>query len=181
MAERHEDDWHCGVEGPTDDPTVERLRTRQVKNCFTLTLLALGVPMLLMGDEVRRTQRGNNNAYCQDNAISWLDWTLLEQHRDLHRFVKLLIAHRLHVVRLMPTRDVCLDKTRRRTEGDLATMTILAAFGRPREPPVCFFGGVCPEVSQGFSTCAVTTGYEVRRLTLSRDKLRKHSPGTAFP
>ena len=88
--------WNCGVEGPTADPAVERLRTRQVKNFFTLTLLALGVPMLLMGDEVRRTQRGNNNAYCQDNEISWFDWTLLEQHRDLHRFVKMLIAHRLH-------------------------------------------------------------------------------------
>ena len=101
--------WNCGVEGPTDDPAVERLRTRQVKNFFTLTLLALGVPMLLMGDEVRRTQRGNNNAYCQDNDLSWLDWTLLEQHRDLHRFVKTLIAHRLHVARLMPARDVGLS------------------------------------------------------------------------
>ena len=59
-----------------------------------LTLLALGVPMLLMGDEVQRTQRGNNNAYCQDNDISWFDWTLLEKHRDLHRFVKMLISQR---------------------------------------------------------------------------------------
>jgi glycogen operon protein len=101
--------WNCGVEGPTADLAVERLRTRQVKNVFTLTLLALGVPMLLMGDEVRRTQRGNNNAYCQDNDISWLDWTLLEQHRDLHRFVKTLIAHRLQVARLMPAHDMDLS------------------------------------------------------------------------
>ncbi len=66
--------WNCGVEGPTDDPEIERLRNRQVKNFFVVTLGALGVPMLLMGDEVRRTQRGNNNAYCQDNEISWFDW-----------------------------------------------------------------------------------------------------------
>ncbi len=83
-----------GIEGPTDDPEIERARLRQVKNFFTITLLALGVPMLLMGDEVRRTQLGNNNAYCQDNEISWLDWTLLEKNADLHRFVKHLIHFR---------------------------------------------------------------------------------------
>jgi glycogen operon protein len=87
--------WNCGVEGPTEDPSVEKLRRRQVKNFFTVTLLSLGVPMILMGDEVRRTQGGNNNAYCQDNEISWLDWTLLEKHADLYRFVRLLIARRL--------------------------------------------------------------------------------------
>jgi isoamylase len=87
--------WNCGVEGPSDDPTVEKLRNRQVKNFLTVTLLSLGVPMIVMGDEVRRTQRGNNNAYCQDNEISWFDWTLLSKHADLHRFVKLLAARRL--------------------------------------------------------------------------------------
>ena len=87
--------WNCGVEGPTDDPAIERLRNRQVKNFLTVTLLSLGVPMILMGDEVRRTQGGNNNAYCQDNEISWFDWTLLEKHADVHRFVTLLIARRL--------------------------------------------------------------------------------------
>jgi len=86
--------WNCGVEGPTDDREVERLRNRQVKNFFAVTLLSLGTPMLLMGDEVRRTQRGNNNAYCQDNEISWLDWALLDRHRDVHRFVKMLIDFR---------------------------------------------------------------------------------------
>jgi isoamylase len=65
--------------------------------------------MLLMGDEVRRTQRGNNNAYCQDNDLSWFDWTLLEQHRDLHRFVKTLIAHRLQLARLAPLHDLGLS------------------------------------------------------------------------
>jgi glycogen operon protein len=87
--------WNCGVEGPTDDPEVEALRNRQVKNCLTLLLLAVGNPLLLMGDEVRRTQRGNNNAYCQDNEISWFDWSLVGEHADVHRFVKLLIAGRL--------------------------------------------------------------------------------------
>ena len=82
--------WNCGVEGPTDDPTVEAVRNRQVKNFFVLELLAAGTPMLLMGDEVRRTQRGNNNAYCQDSDISWFDWSLLERHGDIHRFVKAL-------------------------------------------------------------------------------------------
>src|SRR5438876_3789999 len=87
--------WNCGVEGPTDDPSVEKLRNRQVKNYLTVTLMSLGVPMILMGDEVRHTQGGNNNAYCQDNEISWFDWTRLEKHADVHRFVKLLIERRL--------------------------------------------------------------------------------------
>ena len=87
--------WNCGVEGPSDDPAVERLRNRQVKNFLTVTTLSLGVPMITMGDEVRRTQSGNNKAYCQDNATSWFDWTLLSRHADVHRFARLLIARRL--------------------------------------------------------------------------------------
>jgi len=86
--------WNCGVEGPTDDSAVEQLRSRQVKNFLTVTLLSLGVPMVLMGDEVRRSQRGNNNAYCLDDETSWLDWTLVSRHADVHRFVKLLNARR---------------------------------------------------------------------------------------
>jgi glycogen operon protein len=86
--------WNCGVEGPTDDPETEALRLRQIKNFFTITLLSLGVPMLLMGDEVRRTQRGNNNAYCQDNEISWFDWSLTEKNAGLLRFVRKLIRFR---------------------------------------------------------------------------------------
>ena len=91
----HNLSWNCGVEGPTDDPAVEALRNRQVKNFLALTLLALGAPMLLMGDEVRQTQGGNNNAYCQDNEIGWFDWELLDRHADVHRFVRLLIDARL--------------------------------------------------------------------------------------
>jgi isoamylase len=87
--------WNCGVEGPTDDPGVEKLRNRQVKNFLTVTMLSVGMPMLLMGDEVRRSQRGNNNAYCQDNETSWFDWTLLAKHADVHRFVTLLNARRV--------------------------------------------------------------------------------------
>ena len=87
--------WNCGVEGPSDDPEIERLRTRQVKNFLTVTLLSLGMPMILMGDETRRSQAGNNNGYCQDNEISWFDWTLLERHADVHRFVCLLNSRRI--------------------------------------------------------------------------------------
>jgi glycogen operon protein len=87
--------WNFGVEGPTDDPAVERLRNRQVKNFLTVTLLAVGLPMILMGDEVRRTQRGNNNLYCHDDERAWFDWTLLDRHRDVHRFVSLLNARRV--------------------------------------------------------------------------------------
>ena len=87
--------WNCGVEGPTEDPAVEKLRNRQVKNFLAVTMLSIGLPMISMGDEVRRTQRGNNNAYCQDNETSWFDWTLVTRHADLHRFVTLLNARRV--------------------------------------------------------------------------------------
>ena len=97
----HDDNrsWNCGFEGQTDDPEIEKLRNRQVKNLFTATILSVGVPMFVMGDEVRRTQQGNNNAYCQDNSASWFDWTLVSKHADILRFVKLLIERRV-------TRDV---------------------------------------------------------------------------
>jgi glycogen operon protein len=88
--------WNCGVEGPTADPEVERLRNRQVKNFLTLTLLATGTPMMLMGDEVRRTQGGNNNAFCQNNEISWFDWNLVAKHADISRFAKAFIALRMN-------------------------------------------------------------------------------------
>jgi glycogen operon protein len=87
--------WNCGIEGPTDDPAIESLRNRQMKNFFAVTMLSLGLPMILMGDEVRRTQQGNNNPYCQDNETSWFDWTLVTKHADLHRFVRLLCERRL--------------------------------------------------------------------------------------
>jgi len=92
--------WNCGIEGPSEDQAVEGLRCRQIKNFIVTLLLSLGTPMLLMGDEMRRTQRGNNNAYCQDNEMSWLDWRLLDRHPDLHRFVQTLIARRLRGIEM---------------------------------------------------------------------------------
>ena len=86
--------WNCGVEGPTNDPAIEKLRNRQVKNFLTVTLASLGLPMFVMGDEVRRTQLGNNNAYCHDSEANWFDWSLLVKHADLYRFVKTLISRR---------------------------------------------------------------------------------------
>jgi isoamylase len=86
--------WNCGVEGDTDDPAVEALRDRQVRNFATILLLSQGVPMVLMGDEVRRTQQGNNNAYCHDDALSWMDWERAARHRDMYRFFSLMIAFR---------------------------------------------------------------------------------------
>src|SRR5262249_57453844 len=82
--------WNCGVEGPTDDCAIEKLRTRQIKNFFAVTMLSAGMPMMLMGDVVRRTQRGNNNAYCQANETSWFDWTLIHKSPDLHPFLTAL-------------------------------------------------------------------------------------------
>ncbi len=84
--------WNCGVEGETDDEGVLALRCRQVKNYLCLLLLSMGTPMLLAGDEVGRTQRGNNNAYCQDNDISWFDWRLVETNAELFEFTRRLIA-----------------------------------------------------------------------------------------
>ena len=88
--------WNCGVEGVTDDPAIERLRNRQVKNFLTVTMLSLGMPMIVMGDEVRRTQHGNNNGYCQDDETTWFDWSLLKKHADVHRFTTLLAARRVN-------------------------------------------------------------------------------------
>lgn len=87
--------WNGGEEGPTSNPDIEAWRNRQIKNFFTINLLSVGAPMILMGDEVRRTQQGNNNAYCQDNVLSWFDWSLVKKHADLFRFVKLLLDYRL--------------------------------------------------------------------------------------
>ena len=106
--------WNCGAEGSTTDPQIERLRNRQVKNFLTLTLLAIGTPMLLMGDEVRRSQGGNNNAYCQNNEISWFDWTLVEKHADVYRFIKALIALRMNRDLPVEPLDITLNELLRR-------------------------------------------------------------------
>ena len=91
-GESHNRSWNCGVEGPTDDPAVLALRARQQRNLLATLFLSQGVPMLLYGDEVGRTQHGNNNAYCQDNEVSWFDWADVDE--DLLAFTKALIALR---------------------------------------------------------------------------------------
>jgi glycogen operon protein len=86
--------WNCGIEGPTEDSGVRALRQRQMRNLLATLILSQGVPMLQAGDEFARTQRGNNNAYCQDSDISWVDWRLRDQNHDLLEFVRLLTAIR---------------------------------------------------------------------------------------
>jgi isoamylase len=86
--------WNCGVEGETDAPLVNALRERQIKNFAVILMVSQGIPMILAGDEARRTQRGNNNAYCQDNAISWIDWDRIAANEPLRRFWRLLVAFR---------------------------------------------------------------------------------------
>lgn len=89
------DSWNCGAEGETDDKEINDLRLRQMKNFNTLLLLSRGIPMLLSGDEFANTQFGNNNAYCQDSEVSWIDWDRLLDHKELHEYVKRLIAFRM--------------------------------------------------------------------------------------
>jgi len=86
--------WNCGWEGETTDQWIDDLRKRQIKNFFTLLMVSQGVPMFIAGDEVRRTQKGNNNAYCQDNDLTWFDWSLVEKNKEMFRFFKNLIHYR---------------------------------------------------------------------------------------
>jgi glycogen operon protein len=106
-----------GAEGPSTDPAIESIRSRQIRNHLTVTILSLGFPMLLMGDEMRRTQRGNNNAWCHDGEISWLDWGLLSRYAGLHRFVRLVNRHRS--MRIDHTADsrITLSEILRRGRG----------------------------------------------------------------
>ena len=90
----HNCSWNHGVEGQTDDPAILALRKKQVKNFVTLMMVSQGIPMLLMGDEFCRTQRGNNNAYCQDNPVSWVDWTLKKEFKDVYQFICKIIHFR---------------------------------------------------------------------------------------
>ncbi len=94
-GDNHNFSENFGIEGPTDQPVIDRLRMRQIKNMLATLMLSQGVPMLVAGDEFRRTQKGNNNAYCQDNDISWLDWKLTEKNKELVRFCQTLIKFRL--------------------------------------------------------------------------------------
>ena len=93
-GESHNRSWNCGVEGPTDDPEILALRARQQRNLIATLLLSQGVPMLAHGDEISRTQGGNNNVYCQDNEIAWVDWDLDVPQRQLLEFTRAVVALR---------------------------------------------------------------------------------------
>jgi glycogen operon protein len=120
-----------GIEGPTDDPAIEALRTRQIKNLLAINMLSLGAPMILMGDEVRRTQYGNNNAYCQDNEISWFDWTNLDRHADIHRFVKELITLRFIRESVTQEQNLSLEELTRRARIKLHGVNLGSPDFRP--------------------------------------------------
>lgn len=94
-GESHNRSWNCGVEGPTDDPEIQELRHRQMRNIIATLMLSQGTPMLSHGDEIGRTQRGNNNAYCQDSELAWVDWGLLEQNSDILNFTRAVTALRM--------------------------------------------------------------------------------------
>ncbi|OZC61471.1 glycogen debranching protein GlgX [Rhodococcus sp. 14-2470-1a] len=93
-GESHNRSWNCGVEGPTDDPEILDLRARQIRNIMATLLLSQGTPMIAHGDELGRTQQGNNNVYCQDSELAWMDWSLAETNADLIEFTKNAIALR---------------------------------------------------------------------------------------
>ncbi|MBN1913330.1 MAG: glycogen debranching protein GlgX [Candidatus Omnitrophica bacterium] len=89
------DSWNCGFEGETDDPHINRLRRKQIKNAITMLLVSQGTPMIVAGDEFGNTQWGNNNAYCQDNEISWIDWGLMKKNTDIFNYFKKIISFRM--------------------------------------------------------------------------------------
>jgi glycogen operon protein len=122
----HNLSWNCGVEGPATDAGVVELRARQVRNFLATLFLSQGVPMLLAGDEIGHTQSGNNNAYCQDNELTWIDWSLVERNDRLLEFVRQLID--LRRSRLWLRRDTFLKGTRRGAHAK--DVTWLHATGR---------------------------------------------------
>jgi len=110
--------WNCGIEGPSGDVEIETLRRRQIKNFMVILLMSVGTPMLQMGDEMRRSQHGNNNAYCQDNDVSWLDWRLLDRHRDLLRFVRTLVGYRRRMMKSEESLELSLNELLRHAKFD---------------------------------------------------------------
>src|SRR5665647_3184329 len=120
--------WNCGVEGETEDPAINTLRRRQVKNLLATMLLSFGTPMITAGDELGRTQLGNNNAYCQDGPISWVEWGQLDQWRDVHDFASRLLALRAqHAVlrsAVFRHRSDVLDRRRMPLGRHLAGVTV---------------------------------------------------------
>jgi isoamylase len=126
--------WNCGAEGPTDDPAVLALRARQKRNFLTTLLLSQGVPMLLAGDEMGRTQRGNNNAYCQDNDISWVDWAArADDDQALYHYVRTLIKLRA---------EQAIFRRRRFFRGQAGRS------GRPRLGDIAWFTSAGEEIAR---------------------------------
>jgi isoamylase len=122
--------WNCGTEGPADDPAITELRARQVRNLLVTLFCSQGVPMLLAGDELGRTQQGNNNAYCQDNEISWVDWEGASKHADVLEFTRALAdLRRAHPV--FRRRRFFSGEPARGDVGGLRDITWLAPAGRP--------------------------------------------------
>ena len=150
----HNLSYNCGVEGETDDPAIQGFRRQQVKNAFAIMLLSQGVPMLLAGDEFLNSQQGNNNCYCQDNELAWLDWSLAEKNADILRFVQLMIKLRKRHASLMRRHfftgqiiegrdipDICWQRTKPdqtidwdNTDSQLLAFTLGAE--DPREPDI---------------------------------------------
>ena len=166
---------HYGVEGPTDDVAIVALRTRQIKNFLATLLISRGVPMLLGGDEFARTQRGNTNAYCQDNEISWYDWRGLEAHAEIARFTRALIAFRrqhavLRAERFYTREDLqWFDAGGHQPVWDAPDL-MLGCTVRSRGMPLCFLfnpsGDACefqlPALAEATWALAFDTGREPR-------------------
>jgi isoamylase len=142
--------WNCGAEGPTSDPEIVALRLRQIKNAFAMLLLSQGTPMILSGDELANSQSGNNNAYCQDNEIGWLDWTGSEFQSEVLRFCQAMIAFR-HAHPL-------LRRSTHLTYRDLLNVGV---------PDVSFHGlqAWCPDFSTASRTLAIMFDGEHARLS----------------
>ncbi len=121
--------WNCGAEGQTRDPVILALRKQQAKNTIAILLLSQGVPMLLSGDEVLNTQRGNNNGYCQDNELTWFDWRLTEVHADMLRFVRTMSALRRRHPSLMRRRFLTGNSINGRSMPDITWHGI--SLGKP--------------------------------------------------
>ena len=134
--------WNCGVEGPTDDVDVHKQRSRQMRNLMATLLLAQGTPMMLAGDEFARTQNGNNNAYCQDNEISWIDWSLQEQNSSMLEFTRSLTKLRHHLPMLRRNRYLHTAADALGNVQELAWLcadgSALTAAAWQTQPPHCF-------------------------------------------
>ncbi len=162
--------WNCGEEGHTDNPEIEALRNRQIKNAFALLMLSRGTPMMLSGDEFRNSQNGNNNAYCQDNPISWLNWDNLDSHADVFNFFRKLI----HLRREHPV----LRRREYFTEWNASGYPELSFHGEQAWnlnmwAPFLTFGFMYAEPSKDFGTesdcfiyCGVNAHWESHRLEL---------------